>query len=213
MVFIKATALLSLLAIVSAAPTVNNLILKATWDSAKPAPFNNQVITASGLKFWIGKPTESYCPDDIKNLKACPAGKETAISAHNYAALSVTVPGGQQIYIDAKTGALSYTQAHSASMTPGSIVDGFQVVSSKFGSGYQPKKLIANVDPKTKQKRGDFLACPTKKGAKTYQVFFQSSKKSVIADKNVPSKNKKDCIYLAIIGEITKAQSSAWQYI
>ncbi|KAF3912423.1 hypothetical protein ABW20_dc0100738 [Dactylellina cionopaga] len=207
MVFIKATALLSLLAAVSAAPTNGGpFILRATWDSAMVPPFQNQLITASGNALWIGKPTASYCPDQIKQQKLCPAGKNTAIGLSGKEIyMSVTVPGGQRLYVDPSTGAVSFTQAHSASIPADAITTGFEVVSSRFGTGPQPKNLLVNT-------QGQFFACPTKKGAKVYQVFFDLRKKSIIDDKDVPSGSKKDCIYLAIVGEKVKESTSAWQY-
>jgi hypothetical protein len=86
---------------------------------------------------------------------ACPAGNMTVLAGgYGTLAMGVVVPGGQQVYV-APDGALSYTQAHSAYIPPGSIVDGFsRTEGEQFGN-------LAFKD--------GLIACPTEDSG--YQVF------------------------------------------
>jgi len=98
-------------------------------------------VNANGGNFWLHKKTATYCPSqtDIKcsNTTATlfTGGKDTLN-------LKVVVPGGQQVYVDS-TGALKYTQPHSAAIGEGSSQTGFSVAKAgKFdhlkynGSGF-----------------------------------------------------------------------------
>tara|TARA_R110002003_G_scaffold63_7_gene5852 strand:+ start:13686 stop:14000 length:315 start_codon:yes stop_codon:yes gene_type:complete len=83
------------------------------------------------------------------------AGGEKTLS------LGVIVPGGQQVYV-APDGALSYTQAHSAYIPTGSIVDGF---SREYPAAGQQFGYL-NFDT-------GFVACPASGEGNGYQVFGQ----------------------------------------
>jgi len=201
MVFIKLTALLSVLALVAATPapeadTASTGPTPYTFlalRSASPIHFGS--INASGGKIWIGKETSSYCPVDT-----CPSGKVTAFLVNDTAAMDVVVPGGQQVYID-PTGALSFTQAHSAYIPEGSILTGFHLTDS----GNNGITYFANSN-------GGFLACPADhKGNGPWQIFVDLGHK--LKSKNVPSKNKRDCLgFTAAGGAYTTEQTAAWQY-
>ncbi|KAI0547051.1 hypothetical protein F4679DRAFT_555672 [Xylaria curta] len=87
----------------------------------------DQEINASGGKFYVNKPTETYCPSGVNGLDCSDFdGSETVfdLGYNDGMGLDVTVPGGQQVYI-APDGSLSFTQAHSAYIPPGSTVFGF----------------------------------------------------------------------------------------
>ena len=88
--------------------------------SASPIHFGT--IAASGLQFWIGKPTATYCPTSSSGAIPCDAlnANVTAFFPQGNA-LYAEVPGGQQVYA-AADGALGYTQAHSAATPPGASV-------------------------------------------------------------------------------------------
>ncbi|KAI0405952.1 hypothetical protein F4802DRAFT_613900 [Xylaria palmicola] len=148
-------------------------------------------IHASGLKFYMNRNTSTYCPDGVSGLDCSQyAGTGTTLAigeGSTTMGLEVTVPGGQQgkhprfrttppppfrhpwrqhVYV-APDGALSYTQAHSASMPAGSETTGFsRERSESFGA---PVYLYS-------AGRGWYL-CPVTEGEpreRTYQVFASS---------------------------------------
>lgn len=72
------------------------------------------------------------------------------------------MPGGQQVYIDPR-GLLSFTQAHSASIPRGSIVDGFTLKMDKNTNVIS----LAN-------SAGNWVACPEKNARKgRYQIGIE----------------------------------------
>ncbi|CAK7219017.1 hypothetical protein SBRCBS47491_003703 [Sporothrix bragantina] len=81
-------------------------------------------VDACNLRWNLGVETCSYCPDTGIE---CPVGDTTVMSAgaegSSLLAMDVTVPGGQAVYLDA-SGAVGYTQAHSASMPDGATQGG-----------------------------------------------------------------------------------------
>ncbi|KAI1822989.1 hypothetical protein F4861DRAFT_512308 [Xylaria intraflava] len=84
-------------------------------------------INAAGGKFYINRESSTYCPDGVSGLD-CSAfdgtGTSLEVNDDTTIGLVVTVPGGQPVYV-APDGSLSYTQAHSIYIPPGSIADGF----------------------------------------------------------------------------------------
>lgn len=120
-----------------------------------------------------------------------------------FSAQDVTVPGGQRVYVT-PTGELGFTQAHSASIPPGSALDGFTLsstpVNGRFASlGFS--KLGAT----------GFLACPAGPSCTgPYQVFADVS---ALKDSDVPGGKLSDCIgFDALAVEYTGSGSAAWQY-
>ncbi|KAI0543238.1 hypothetical protein GGR58DRAFT_496698 [Xylaria digitata] len=83
------------------------------------------VVSASGGKFYIGRPTHTYCPGGVVDCSHY-TGTETVFHPvyDSRLALQVDVPGGQRVYV-APDGSLSFTQAHSAYIPPGSTEVGF----------------------------------------------------------------------------------------
>lgn len=144
-------------------------------------------INANGGHFFLNKPTSSYCPSETVGCQACPPGNTTVFAGgKNTLSLGTVVPGGQQVYV-AKDGALSFTQAHSADVPKGSVVDGFSFKTGKeFG---------------TLSWGTGFVACPVK-GSKTEFQIYGTSK---------TIKAGKDCEGFEFLTPSVKAPG-AWQY-
>ncbi|KAI0439531.1 hypothetical protein F4803DRAFT_568443 [Xylaria telfairii] len=85
----------------------------------------NKAVNASDGHFFTNRPTNTYCPGDPVNCSYY-NGNETIfyLGAGTTLGLDSHVPGGQRVYIG-PDGALSFTQAHSNYMPPGSIETGF----------------------------------------------------------------------------------------
>jgi hypothetical protein len=128
------TAVASLLAAAAAAPTAIQPVARQAESSPyfgviaqrSASPIHFQPMNARGGRFYLGgKGPSSYCPEEVVGPENCPAGNVTTFAGGNQTlSLGVVVPGGQQVYV-APDGALSYTQAHSAYIPPGSTVTGF----------------------------------------------------------------------------------------
>ncbi|KAH3014434.1 hypothetical protein KXW60_008300 [Aspergillus fumigatus] len=163
--------------------------------SASPIHFLG--MTASRNSFWLGGETATYCPDVVKQQGACPEGTQTVLYTN---ALDVMVPGGQQIYVD-PSGAVKFTTAHSASMPPGSTVEGFSYTSGDPLGHWNFSGQGAT----------GFMACPTQGDAPVpYQVF------AAISSATVPTGNVADCLGFdaaAIAWTPSQGQTAAaWQY-
>lgn len=91
-------------------------------NPAAPA-VDGLAIDACNTGWNVGIKTCSYCPSEV--VADCPAGNTTVLSAGDGGGvgMDVVVPGGQSVYLD-PSGFVHYTQAHSASMPPGSTVGG-----------------------------------------------------------------------------------------
>ncbi|KAF7914131.1 uncharacterized protein EAF01_000541 [Botrytis porri] len=117
----------------------------------------NQAITASGGRLWIGKETASYCPDTV--VTDCPNGTSTTfVAGESNLGLNTEVPGGQQVYI-ATDSSVSYTIPHSGDIH-GGVASGWKYTAGENGSlgslsfpGY------------------GFIACPGE-GAGVYGIFL-----------------------------------------
>ncbi|KAI0434895.1 hypothetical protein F5Y09DRAFT_295151 [Xylaria sp. FL1042] len=117
-------------------------------------------INANGGKFYVNKPTATYCPlDDCSGFE----GKDTTFvigTDSTTMSLDVSVPGGQQVYI-APDGTLSFTQAHSAYIPPGSIVTGFsRNASQETGAPFYLYSDLAS-----------WYLCPVTEGEPTTKVY------------------------------------------
>lgn len=122
------------------------------------SPVHLLPLTARGGKFYLGGPApSSYCPPQVE--PNCPTGTQTLlVGGTETLSLDVVVPGGQQVYIG-PDGAMSYTQAHSAYVPPGSIRDGWSKTEGEnFGNLQWERGLIA---------------CPAAEQGQGYQVFGQ----------------------------------------
>lgn len=156
--------------------------------SARSAsPIHYQTVSASGQSIWLNKKTASYCPENVEELGACPAGNSTTFAGgEDTLSMGAIVPGGQQVYIDPDTGAVKYTQAHSAAQPEGAIQTGWTVSP---GNGFG---ILSNSN-------GPFIACPAEDDS--YQVFI--GLECVDFDKACLS-------FDALTSNVTDA--SAWQY-
>ncbi|KAJ5887615.1 hypothetical protein N7495_007656 [Penicillium taxi] len=160
------------------------------------SPIHYMQMNAQGLKLWLGGQTSSYCPDMITD---CPAGTRTVFSPGGNSLCTdrkqdVEVPGGQQVYVTS-SGALSFTQAHSASIPEGSHIGGF---------AYEPGKPWAHYVYNGWNTTG-LMACPTED--KRWQVF------SAAQNATVPLGNVNDCLSFSTIALTYDGVVPAWQYI
>ena len=105
----------------------------------------------------------------------------------------VEVPGGQQVYVD-PFGALSFTQAHSASIPPGSAIGGLVYEPGTPWSHYSFTQWGAS----------GFMACPTTDNR--WQVF------AAISNAIVPSGDVSDCLGFSAIALPYEGSTPAWQY-
>lgn len=130
--------------------------------SARSAsPIHYQSVSASGQSLWLGKPTASYCPENVKDIDGCPAGNTTTFAGgEGSLSMGVIVPGGQQVYVEPDTGAIKYTIAHSAAMPEGAIVTGW---NTNPGNGFG---ILSN-------ENGGLLACPCESDEGSWKVFVQ----------------------------------------
>ncbi|KAL5364213.1 hypothetical protein BJX96DRAFT_168116 [Aspergillus floccosus] len=109
----------SLLALAAASPAERRqssdaFTLNIRWsNSPLSGPLN-----ANGGSFWTGKPTSSYCPDNIPQCKTVNA--TSFVVQDDRVLLNAVVPGGQQVYVSPQ-GQLTYTPPHSAYIPTGSL--------------------------------------------------------------------------------------------
>lgn len=107
------------------------------------------------------------------------------------------VPGGQQAYIN-PDGALSYTQAHSAYIPPGSAVGSLDYVPGDPWDHYTFTGWGAQ----------GFMACPADDNR--WRVF------AAVQNATVPSGNVEDCLGFSAIALPWNGQDGfstpAWQY-
>jgi hypothetical protein len=149
-------------------------------------------VSASGESLWLNKTTAAYCPSDVEELGACPPGNTTVFGGGNGGlSMGVVVPGGQQVYIEAETGAVKYTIAHSAAIPEDAIVTGW---TNKQADGFG---ILSN-------EKGGFVACPanaTGPDAGAWEVFA-ALECVTFAD---------DCLSFDALSSNTTA-AGAWQY-
>lgn len=192
------------------------------------SPVHLQSVVANGRGFWIGKETATYCPSQVSQ---CPPGDVTVLDYFDgslslvcrysildfchllsrinpsdlliFSAQDVSVPGGQRVYVT-PTGELGFTQAHSASIPPGSAQDGFTLSSTPVNS------QLASLGFSKLGATG-FLACPA--GPNNTAPFKVFADVSALKDADVPGGSVSACIgFDALVGEYTGSGSAAWQY-
>ncbi|KAJ5242043.1 uncharacterized protein N7469_000370 [Penicillium citrinum] len=205
----KVSALLSLIPLVAAMPGRRQESSSSSSGSfgvtaaRSGSPIHFLPLTASGSHFYLGGKSQTYTPEGVPLNKAT---NDTILTGSHY--LDVVVPGGQEIYVDA-SGALSFTQPHSAYIPEGSSEGPFKYTPGKdgglgswsYGNG--------------------FIACPTSNATATpysrrraasaakWQVF--SAQKNA----TVPTGNINDCLgFDALTVPInTTITQPAWEYI
>ncbi|KAL4907403.1 hypothetical protein BDW74DRAFT_123930 [Aspergillus multicolor] len=198
-------ALASLLPLLAAAaPTSNTASSDLPNGAEQPAAFTVMAarsaspihflpLTASGQSFYLGGNTTTYCPLPASQ---CPPGNTTVL-AGNGGSLSVVVPGGQQVYV-APSGALKFTQAHSAYIPPGSSYGPFEYVPGPEGSVFGHYMYSG-------WGASGFMACPTQDNR--WQVF------AALGNATVPTGNADDCLGFSAIAVPSEATGQTWQYI
>ncbi|KAL2868756.1 putative IgE binding protein [Aspergillus lucknowensis] len=182
-------------------------LLAAAVPSTRPAPEHPAAFTvmaarsaspihflpmnAAGQSFWLGGSPATYCPLPSD----CPPGDKTVLAGSG-AALSVVVPGGQQIYVSPE-GALKFTQAHSAYIPPGSSYGPFAYVPGA------PNQPFGHYNY-TGWGASGFMACPTED--ENWQVF------AALKNATVPSGNVADCLGFSAIAVPSNETGNTWQY-
>ncbi|BDD55827.1 hypothetical protein MPDQ_004900 [Monascus purpureus] len=161
-------------------------------SSRSASPVHLLPMNANGGAFYLGGNTSTYCPPQVGS---CPPGTQTVL-APGGAALDVTVPGGQELYIS-PTGALSFTQPHSAYVPPGSVLGPFSI-AARSGSTLPHYSTTA-------WGASGFMACPTKDHR--WQVF--------VAAQNVtaPLGKVEDCLGFSAIAFPYNGSIPAWEYV
>ncbi|CCE29034.1 uncharacterized protein CPUR_02725 [Claviceps purpurea 20.1] len=184
------TTLLPLLA--AAQPIASSAVSLAV--NLPGSPLNNQPVVANGGKFWIGKPTSQYCPDNVEKLGGCPKGKDTSIwvnSEQGTGSLNVIVPGGQQIYVGVDT-SLSFTRPHSAYIPPGSTSVQFSLIPLNQ-LAMVGRRILACLPPSTE----------TNESTSSWQVFAPRT------DEAAPP--NRQCV--AFVAQTAAAKDAVWEYI
>ncbi|OJJ97529.1 hypothetical protein ASPACDRAFT_80400 [Aspergillus aculeatus ATCC 16872] len=216
----KLLALLSAAAGVSALPQAQqaqaNYNSFSVMSARSGSPVHLLPLNAASGGFYLGlQNASSYCPDQVAELGACPPGTETVFDA-GANSLDVSVPGGQQVYI-APSGALAFTQPHSAYVPAGSVVGAFsysQTAGTTFGYWTLPNSgLIAcpvpaaaaassSAAPSATPAAGSAAATASK-----WQVFAAWS------NATVPSGNVGDCLGFDALAVGRNGSAAAWEYI
>ncbi|KAI5295612.1 hypothetical protein KEM52_000827 [Ascosphaera acerosa] len=185
------TATIALICSVAAASVSAEAISLLSSRSASPIHFAPLNAYQEGI--WIGRPTQSYCPPQVQGCKTVNS-TAFAIGDGISSSMYVSVPGGQQLYVDAD-GALKYTIAHSANQGQGSTPAKLTV-----------KPLNAEIDTAVLNGQS-MLACPASKGSSAYQVFASAHE-----DPKVPTGDVNDCLgFTALVGHVGE-EAMAWQY-
>ncbi|KAL8855877.1 MAG: hypothetical protein Q9178_007497 [Gyalolechia marmorata] len=168
-------------------------------------PIHLQAINANGQAFYIGKETATFCP--LVPESQCPPGNLTVFSTFDgTASLNTAVPGGQQIFV-APNGKLSYTQAHSGYIPPGSALKTFTTMLSTE-EGTPGTFFFEGLGG------GDFLACPSDKvgsenGPFPYKIFVDVP---ALSDADVPSGCVDDCLGFVALVAPYEGGAAAWEY-
>ncbi|QPG95080.1 hypothetical protein C2857_007595 [Epichloe festucae Fl1] len=188
------------LSFVEASPTYHaaNTSAVAITAALPGSPVHNRPLEASGNKFWIGKPTSTYCP---LNAEECPKGKDTTIWVGNElttCGMNVVVPGGQQVYV-APDGSLSYTQAHSAFVPPGSTRDGFCLLPER-PDGLRELAISSR----------QFFACPEAKDSGVWQIFARADDQDVRGQSAAQGQSTAHCLKFTALA--SPAKDPVWQY-
>ncbi|KAA8643668.1 hypothetical protein EYZ11_003403 [Aspergillus tanneri] len=184
-------ASLALPLLAAAAPTKDDNPAFGVMSSRSASPIHLLPMNAAGQHFYLGGKASTYCP--LPEGKGCPPGTST-VFAPGGSGLNVMVPGGQQVYVN-PDGALSFTQAHSAYVPPGSALGPFS---------YEPGENFGHYTF-TGWGASGFMACPTKD--QRWQVFAN------LQNATVPTGNVEDCLGFSAMAPKADSGAAAWQYI
>lgn len=197
-------------------------------------PFNGKPVSANGNGLWIGKPTESICPQEAGT---CPPGKTTSFRWDNGAlSLNSDVPAGQSVYI-LPNHALSWNNGHDADVPYQKhyTMNGFLYSDKDAGStptasstslaGYARPTGTASKEtcpPKFTFKdlgKKSWKACPVTETSKgdygsepltAWQLFAWTEG---VCDDDVPGKKISECVEVELVGKPDKAaDAGAYAY-
>ncbi|KAI7975936.1 hypothetical protein EIK77_007262 [Talaromyces pinophilus] len=146
------------------------------------SPIHLQSVNAAGQRFWIGVPTATYCPSEIYELTCTK---------------DVEVPGGQQVYVD-PSGALAFTQAHSANIPAGAALGPFTFTPGTQFGAYSTSAFGAT----------GFMACPDDAANPSKWQGF-----AAFSTATVPTGNVGDCLGFDAAAPAFTGDIPAWQYI
>ncbi|KAL2037837.1 hypothetical protein N7G274_009311 [Stereocaulon virgatum] len=164
------------------------------------SPIHLQPINANNATFWIGKPTHSYCIPEVPPAD-CPPGTETALTVGDgRASMDSEVPGGQDVYISAINGALSFTEPHTEGGENGTTT-GFSYTNRTDGS--LGEFVFSGLNAT------GFVACPSLNGSAPWQIFAALPH---LCDADVPGKNVSACLGFDALGDTYPNGTAAWQY-
>jgi hypothetical protein len=201
--FSKAT-LLSLLPAALAAPAImpasdyTGFGLIATHSTS---PIHLQTINISGGGLMIGTDSSTYCPSGIQGLDCSHFSNSTqldcAASDGSVTTCSpqVVVPGGQQLYVDPKSGWVSVTTPHSAYIPEGALQGGFKYTAQTKGA----QEGLGNLGFCGGGAEG-FVACPVEGKEHTWKVI-------------VPLKGVDTTGCLSMSTVTSGSNATAWEYI
>ncbi|KAL8904687.1 MAG: hypothetical protein Q9207_003106 [Kuettlingeria erythrocarpa] len=184
-------------------------------SSLPTSPIHLGSVNANGNAFWIGKGTQTHCPQ-IPNL-VCPPANETQPTvfavgnggAGPGAGLYTMVPGGQSIYV-APTGALGFTTAHSAYIPPGSAVETFRAFPGEPYNATTGSSGAFGLFTFQGLGATGFLACPVNRNViGPYQVFADVDG---LSDEDVPGGCVDKCLGFTALPASNIYEKPVWQY-
>ncbi|KXS93493.1 hypothetical protein AC579_2224 [Pseudocercospora musae] len=169
---------------------------------AEGTEIHQKFINANGLKFWIGKNTTTYCPEDSAAADVCETANKNQtifgyLNGESKLQLLTQVPGGQQAYVTAGNetagqvaGELKFTPAHSSQTDGPALYDGFLNV----------------YDAKLQFEGQDWFACPADNFNTGYGIWAQSRVEG--------SDPGAECIsFTWHVDQLADDVVTAWQYV
>ena len=198
----KLATILSVLPMAFALPTSSGHAKRSngafTVMSARSASHIHLLpVNAAGSYFYLGGEASTYCPETVSKVAPCPKGDMTAFVGTG-AALDVSVPGGQAVYVDSN-GALRFTTPHSGYMGEGASTGPFE---------YKPAPSPSGIDHWVYKGQGasGFMACPTDDNK--WQVFAS------LQNATVPQGDVSKCLgFSAMATQTQQNATAAWEYI
>ncbi|OBT63419.1 hypothetical protein VE03_07170 [Pseudogymnoascus sp. 23342-1-I1] len=185
---------------VSAQDTPISVFTLKAWNPQ--STLQGQAVNAAGRAFYLGlESPATYCP--LTTVDSCPAGNETVVYEGGMS-LAVVVPGGQMTYVET-SGAVGFTQAHSASVPAGAYIGGFTTYTTLDGNG--ANQTIVSWETPGYPTFAGLVACP-----KT-PVYVDASATHQIYGRT-PGFNQTNCVELKGLIAVGQPNSDAgaWQY-
>ncbi|KAG9241595.1 hypothetical protein BJ878DRAFT_519883 [Calycina marina] len=171
-------------------PNVFSMISTHSGDSS----VHLRSIVASGQRFYIGKPTATYCPT-VENLDCSTVGNTTSVAvtpnSSSGLSMNVIVPGGQSGYVTTD-GQLGYTIAHSNAKPEGSVSAPFLYIP----------QATPNTVGNLQFNAAGFEACPCNETTGVYQIYAVGG----------PAFVRTDCTGINIATSNSGTTTAAWQF-